>query len=214
MRPHGAFLFSASLLLLSSCAGGPGPDLNGPDGSRIMEAYSGNWTLLRLESDDIGQEIRGAAGARGAEGFPFGPPNAGGASRRPARGGMPGGRGTRVDPELMHARLETVRALAEVPEEMTLSLQPDRVTFTPADQPGLSFVLGAEEESFMQGELRFFARARWMKKGLVVEKEVDEGFAVEDEISLDGDGRLVMNRKVHLMGRSVEGTLVYRREES
>jgi hypothetical protein len=35
----------------------PGPDLLGPRGPNLMAAYSGDWVLLRLESDDLAGKI-------------------------------------------------------------------------------------------------------------------------------------------------------------
>ncbi len=206
---------AVTIIVFAGCAGGPGPDLSGPEGPRIMDAYSGEWTLLRLDSDNLSQELRGAMATpgSGAMGMPGQRPG----GRRPGgmtggRGGMRGGAPGGMDPEAMQAAMATVRALSSTPESMSLTLRPTRVTLAPLDQAVLTMELGAEEAVFTQGDLEFFARARWMKTGLVVEKEVDEGFAVADKIFLDDEGRLLVERTIHLMGRAVEGTLVYRRE--
>lgn len=58
------------------CAGGPGPDLAGPDGPAIMEAFSGTWFLVPEESETFAEKSEGAMSATGGRrpGNPGGDP--------------------------------------------------------------------------------------------------------------------------------------------
>ncbi|MFC1791350.1 hypothetical protein ACFL0I_02650, partial [Gemmatimonadota bacterium] len=68
MRTSRFLLLTGAALLsgaTASCAAGPGPDLNGPQGPSLMAAYSGDWVLVRTESDDLAEKIREAQNTRG-----------------------------------------------------------------------------------------------------------------------------------------------------
>jgi hypothetical protein len=218
---HGA---GAMVLLgsLSACAGGPGPDLTGPRGPNLMAAYSGDWVLLRLESDDLagkiletqaGQPRPGVTGGRPGGGMTGGRPGGGMTGGRPGGGARPGGVAGGMDPEALQQALATVRVLAEPPLRMTLALTPDEVEFAPAGTPALTLGLGAREERFQHGRAAFVAAARWTRKGLIVERAGERAGRVKDEISVDDQGRLVVNRQVDLPGRgTVKATLRYARQ--
>ena len=79
----------ALVVTLTACGVGPGPNLAGPDGASYLSAYSGEWTLLRLESDDLDAQLREAMSARsgGAAGGMAGPGGRGGAGGRSGGGG-------------------------------------------------------------------------------------------------------------------------------
>jgi hypothetical protein len=84
----------AGLAGLSSCGVGPGPDLSGPQGPSFIAAYSGDWVLLRVESDDMDAKLREAmAGAPRERPAGGGGMTGGRGGRRPPGGGMTGGRG-------------------------------------------------------------------------------------------------------------------------
>lgn len=212
-------LSAAGFLSLMAC-GSAGPDLRGPQGPGLMSAYSGEWQLLRLESDNLREKMSDARGAPGGAqgGMPRGRGGGGMTGVRPGGGGMPGGgrggaRGgtlSGLSPEEMRAALAGVRALAAVPDEMTITLDVEAVTLASLNQALLSLTLNAEEaQRLHQGEVEFSAWAKWTKKGIEIERETAEGFAVRDELSIDEMGRLVMKREVLLMSRSVEAKLVY-----
>lgn len=215
----GAIVLLASL---SACATRPGPDLLGPQGPNLMTAYSGDWVLLRLESDDLaekileaqaGQSRPGATGGRPGGGMTGGRPGGGMTGGRPGGGTRPGGVAGGMDPEALQQALATVRALAEVPARMTLTLRPAEMEFAPDGSPAITLGLGAREERFQQGRASFVAAAKWTRKGLVVERAGERAGRVKDEISLDDQGRLVVKRQVDLPGRgTVKGTLRYGRK--
>jgi hypothetical protein len=210
------------LASLSACAGGPGPDLLGPRGPDLMAAYSGDWVLLRLESDDLagkileaqaGQPRPGSTGARPGGGMTGGRPGGGMTGGRPGGGARPGGVAGGMDPEALQQALVTVRALSEVPARMTLTLTPAEVELAPDGSPAITLGLGAREERFQQGRAAFVAAAKWTRKGLVVERAGERAGRVKDEISVDREGRLVVNRQVDLPARgTVKGTLRYARQ--
>lgn len=186
-----------------------------------MAAYSGDWVLLRLESDDLarklldgvaGQPRPGATGGVPGGGMTGGRPGGGMTGGRPGGRTMPGGRAGGMDPEAMRGAMETIRALAEVPTEMKLTLTPEEVSLVPARTPAMTLGLGAAEERILQGRATFFAAAKWTKKGLVIERAGETAGRVKDELSLDDQGRLVMKREIDLPGRgTVKGTLRYAR---
>jgi hypothetical protein len=224
MTPHRSLRVTGSALLisaLSACAAGPGPDLLGPRGPSLMEAYSGDWVLLRLESDDLagnildvmaGQPRPGVTGARPGGGMTGGRGGGGMAGGRAGGGTRPGGVAGGMDPEALQQAMATVRALAEVPGELRLLLTPEDVTLEPAATPTMTLGLEKREERFQHGRAAFFAAAKWTKKGLVIERAGETAGRVKDEISLDDQGRLVMKRQVDLPGRgTVKGTLRYGR---
>ena len=210
------------LASMSACAGGPGPDLLGPRGPNLMAAYSGDWVLLRLESDDLagkileaqtGQARPGATGARPGGGMTGGRPGGGMTGARPGGGTRPTGVAGGMDPEALQQALATIRVLAETPLRMKLTLTSEEVELAPGDAPALTLGLGAQEERFQHGRAAFVAAARWTKKGLIVERAGERAGRVKDEISVDREGRLVVNRQVDLPARgTVKATLRYARQ--
>jgi hypothetical protein len=204
-----------------ACAAGPGPDLHGPEGTRLTAAYSGDWVLLRTESDNLAAKLRGSSGGRG--GSPTGGMLPGGRRGGGMGGGMGGG-GVRPgsfpgggDPEEMRQAMQTMQALSQVPGEMNLLMSPDTVTITEQEPQSFALSLGLnrEEQELQQGQGTFFARAKWTEEGLEIDKKVDGGGGVTDKISLDANGRLIMKREIENAIRGkVDGTLVYRRKEA
>ncbi len=123
-------------------------------------------------------------------------------------GGMPGG----MDPEAMRRAMTTIQALAQTPDEISLTLGPGSVSLVQSDSVPLTLVLGAEETEVRQRALVFFAAAAWTKKGLEIERRTDTGTGVKDRISVDENGHLVVKREIELPQRgAVKGTLVYRK---
>ena len=55
-------LLLALAITLAGCGVGPGPDLASPSGASYLSAYSGDWVLLRLDSDDLDAKYREAMG--------------------------------------------------------------------------------------------------------------------------------------------------------
>ncbi len=232
-------LFSVSLIFglggLSACGVGPGPDLAGPQGPSVMAAYSGDWVLLRLESDDMEAKFQEAmAGRPGASagGMPgAGVPGGGGGGMTGGRsggmtggrsGGMTGGRrggmvpggGGALDPEEMRRRMQATQAISRTPVELTLTLRPETATFAALNSAGLALPLDGEEQTITQGEVEYFAGATWTEEGLVIQRKVDGGGGVKDKIHVDEDGRLVVEREIDaLRGGKVKGTLLYKRKE-
>lgn len=222
-RLHLPALGLVAVSAVSSCGVGPGPDLSGPEGPSFLAAYSGDWVLLRLESDDLDAKLREAMMGRPGR-SPGGMPGGGGGGMPPG-GGMTGGRGGgmpgtgptgqgMVDPEEMRRVMESTRFLARTQTEFGLTLRPDAASFRPADGPAVVIPLGGDESSVQEGEIEYFAAAEWTEEGLVVERKVDGGGRVKDKIHVDDEGRLVVERVIDaLRGGKVEGTLVYRRGE-
>jgi hypothetical protein len=189
-----------------------------------MAAYSGDWVLLRLESDDLDRKFRDAMADRPRS--PGGGVPGGGADRRPpGGGGMTGGRGGRmpgmgpggagnVDAEEMRRVLETTRLITRTHTELLLTLRPESATLRPADGVPLVLPLSGEEQSVVRGEAEYFAAAGWTDEGLLIERKVDGGGRVTDKIQVDQAGRLVVEREIDaLRGGTVKGTLVYERKE-
>jgi hypothetical protein len=109
--------------------------------------------------------------------------------------------------------LVTLQVLSATPETVSLTLSPGRVVLTYPDSSVLDLVLGADEIEVRRDAAYYFAAADWTKKGVELKRESDQGAGVQDRISVDEQGRLVMKRTIELpMGGSVEGTLVYRRK--
>ncbi len=210
----------ALALALAACASGPGPDLHGPGGASLMAAYSGNWVLLRTESDDLAAKMRGPAGGRGGlqpGGGMLGGRRGGGVTGgRPGVGGMGGGFPGGGDPEEMRQAMQSMQVLSQAPEEMQLLLHADSVTIAEEEPRTImvSLGLGAEEEEIHQAQATFFARAQWTDKGLEINRKVDGGGGVKDKMSLDSNGRLIVKREIQnpIFGK-VEGTLIYRKQE-
>ena len=72
--------------------------------------------------------------------------------------------------------------------------------------------LGAEKEEVLQGPTTLLGTARWKKDGLEIKRELEMGGGVKDMIGVDDAGNLIVKREIDLMGRTVKGTLVYRRK--
>jgi hypothetical protein len=187
-----------------------------------MAAYSGDWSLLRAESDDLEGRLRASQRNQSAGGFGDGMTGArgggsrggvgGGGGRRAGgakRGGTPGGG---VDLQAMQRAFEAVQVLARVPEEITLGLRPETVSVlqNQDESTALRLTLGADESEFIHGGMSVSARAKWTKRGIEIERVIDGG-KVKDELSIDEEGRLSFKREVEVMGRHVDGTLVYSR---
>lgn len=124
------------------------------------------------------------------------------------RGGMGG---TQIDPEAMRAAMGAIRSLATVPQELTLTLLPDRFTLAESASNFISVGLDAEKEDFIQAGVKILGSAKWKKEGVELTREADPAGAIKDTFSLTADGDLVLQREVDLRSRSVKGTLVYRR---
>lgn len=217
----------ALVVTLTACGVGPGPNLAGPDGASYLSAYSGEWTLLRLESDDLDAQLREAMSARsgGAAGGMAGPGGRGGAGGqsggggraggggRPGGmpGGMPGGAGAR-DPEGMRRAMQATQILGRTPENFTLNLSPESATLIQGNAASVTLALGGEESAVPLGDMEYFVAADWTSEGLIIERKVDGGGGVKDKMSVDEDGRLVVERQIDT-GRNgkVEGTLRYRK---
>ncbi len=217
------------VLALSGCGTGPGPDLSGPNGAGFLSAYSGDWVLLRLESDDLDGEMREGMAARpdGRAGATGNMPGAGGrgggmtgggrtggmsGGRRGGRGGMPTGGVTR-DPAEMHRIIRTTRFLARTAGELTLTLRPESVRLVQGQDPPLLMNLGGDETAVLQGEVEFFAGAEWTSDGLLIERKVDGGGGVTDKIHVDEEGHLIVDREIDTGRLKVEGVLRYRKKE-
>ena len=216
-------LFALALLpflsLGSGCAGG-GPDLRGPEGPALMAAYSGDWVLCSEASENLGEKLRDAL--RNSPGDL--PPGMTGGRRVPVSGGgrrgggMRGGMGgTQIDPEAMRAAMNALRLLARVPRDLTLTLQSDRFTLTESGS-GLtevtsvtSLALDAEKEDLIQAGVRILGSAKWKKEGVELTREIEPAGSLEDTFILNDDGSLTLRREVSLRGRSVNGTLVFRK---
>ena len=124
-------------------------------------------------------------------------------------GGMAG---SGVDPEQLRATMEAMRQLAQVPAEISIALQPETVALTEDSRAVVILTLGAEKDKMVQGGTLLFGSAKWTKKGIEVKRETEMGPGIKDQITLDESGRLLVKRDVNLMGRSVNGTLVYQRK--
>lgn len=213
---------------LSGCASA-GPDLQGPDGPRLMSAYSGDWVLDPGQSDDLNRKLQegmrgpgsgpggGMTGGRPGGGMTGGRPGGGGmvpggsGGGRPGggvRGGMPGGN---MDPEEMRRSMEAIRSLSRAPTEVSLVLKPESVTITQEAADVLVLTLGAEKERFIQGGATLMGEAKWTKKGIEISRTLDAGPGIQDKFHIDDQGNLILEREIDLMGRSVKGTLLYRK---
>lgn len=227
------FSFLVLFLALYGCGAGPGPNLSGPEGTPYLTAYSGTWVLLRLDSDDLDARFReamagrpgasaggmpgaGASGSRGG-GMTGGRPGGGMTGGRPGGGRVPGGMpGTAggMDAEEMRRVMQATTVIARTPTEMSLELRPESITLIRGDLPPVRLGLGEEEIAVNQDGAEFFAKAEWTSEGLIIQRKVDRGGAVKDKMTLDEDGRLIVEREIDaLRGGKVEGTLVYRKKE-
>lgn len=184
-----------------------------------MAAYSGDWTIVPEESEDLNRKmfnsIEDAASGRGGGGRPGGGGGMSGGGRR-GGGGMAGGGGMRggsrtMDPEEMRRSMEVIRGIAQVPEVLFLNLEPETVTLSAGNSEALIMTLGSERAEVDRGGVTLLATAKWTARGIEITRELRRGGSVKDKISLDEEGNLVLEREIDLMTRSVEGTLVYRR---
>jgi hypothetical protein len=214
----GALILST---VVSGCAGA-GPDLKGPEGPSVMAAYSGEWILVPTASDNLNAKVRDAMRGPGAGGGAMGGRPGGGGAGLPGEGGLGGRRGgsgmgggmsgNGVDPEQMRQSMDAMRRMAQVPAEISLALQPETVALTEDSGSVLILTLGVEKERTVQGGVILLGSAKWTKDGIEIKRETEMGPGVKDKISLDETGRLIIKRDVDLMGRSVDGTLVYQRK--
>jgi len=230
MLPHRLLPPSLALVAaagLSSCGVGPGPDLSGPQGPSYIAAYSGDWVLLRVESDDLDAKLReamvgaprqmpagggGMTGGRGGRTPPGGGMTGGRGGGMPPGGGLSGGGG--FDPEEMRRVMAATQAVSRTQTELGLTLRPDVASLRPAEGAALVLPLSGEEETVVDGEVEYFATVKWTEEGLVIERKVDGGGRVKDKLHVDEEGRLVMEREIDaLRGGKVTGTLLYRRKE-
>jgi hypothetical protein len=120
--------------------------------------------------------------------------------------------GMTMDPEAMRASMEALRQMSAVPEEISLFLQVETVTFATDAANILVLTLDAAKEEVLQGNATVLGTAKWKKEGLEIKRETEMGGSVKDLISVDDDGKLIVQREVDLMGRNVDGTLVFRRK--
>jgi len=223
----------ALAVTLTACGAGPGPDLAGPNGASYLSAYSGDWTLLRLESDDLDAKYREAmagrpgASAGGIPGAGAAGGRAGGMTGGRAAGGMSGGRpggsrmpggmpgaGGGMDPEEMQRVMRANQAISRTPGSLTLALHPESATLTQGDAGALVLTFGGQETTVNLGEVEYFAGAEWTSEGLIIERKVDMGGGVKDKMKVDDEGRLVVEREIDT-GRAgkVSGTLIYRKDQ-
>jgi len=207
--PAGAGLFLVTILM--GCASA-GPDLNGPDGPTLIAAYSGDWVLVPEESEDLNRKvfnsIEDAVSGRGGGGRPGG---GGGSGRRGGtddRGGMRGG----MDPEEMRRSMEVIGGMAEVPGELFLILRPEAVTLIEGAGNALVLTFGVTGEEIQRGGVTLLTTAKWAEKGIEIRRELRQGGAVIDQISLNENGDIVLEREIDLLGQRVAGTLVYQRK--
>ena len=224
-------LLLALAITLAGCGVGPGPDLASPSGASYLSAYSGDWVLLRLDSDDLDAKYREAmAGRPGASagGMPgAGLPGSRGGGMTGGRsggrsggmtggrtpGGMPGAAGN-LDPEEMRRIMMATMAIARTQGEFTLTLRPESVTLLQGEAEAVILTLGGEENAIYQGGVEEFAAAEWTDEGLIIKRKVDGGGKVKDKIRVDEEGRLVVERSIDaLRGGKVKGTLRYRKAE-
>ncbi len=209
--PVGTALFLSTFLV--ACAS-VGPDLNGPEGPSLMAAYSGIWTLVPEESEDLNRKlfnsVEDAAAGRGGGGTSG---RRGGMSGGMAGGGGRRGGGGQMDPEEMRRSMEVIRRMAEVPRRLILDLEPEAVTLTEGGSGALVLPLGAGREDILQDGVTLFGSAKWTEKGIEISRELRQGGGVRDKISINEAGDLILVREIDLMGRGVDGTLVYRRNE-
>lgn len=196
--------------LLAGCAGA-GPDLRGPEGPSIMAAYSGDWVLDPTKSDNLDGMMREAMRGTGS-GRPAGLMGSGGPGRR-GGGGMPGGRGgSGMDPEAGRAAMEAIRELSQVPAEFSLVLRPETVGFTPTTGVAFLMTLGADRRNAFVSGATVMEEAHWTKNGIQIKREIELSGGVEDQLSLDDQGNLLLKRETQFRGGAVKGTLVYRRK--
>jgi hypothetical protein len=214
-------LLVGAVSALAACGTGPGPDLSGPDGAAYLSAYSGDWILLRLDSDDLAGKLREMGQTRpGATGNMPGSGRGGGMTGRRPPGGMttgggrmPGGAGGMRDPEEMRRVMEATRALSRTPTSFSLTLRPASVTLLEEGGEPLRLELGADETGAWLGKVEFFAKAEWTADGLVIQRMVDGGGGVKDEMWVDDEGRLVVEREIDTGRLKVEGVLRFRKSE-
>jgi hypothetical protein len=213
----------ALVVTLTACGVGPGPNLAGPDGASYLSAYSGEWTLLRLESDDLDAQLREAMSARsgGAAGGMAGPGGRGGAGGRSGGGGraggggrpggMPGAAGAR-DPEGMRQAMQATQILGRTPGNFTLNLSPESATLIQGNAASVTLTFGGEETAVPLGDTEYFVAAEWTSEGLIIERKVDGGGGVKDKMRVNEDGLLVVERQIDT-GRNgkVKGTLRYQK---
>ena len=112
----------------------------------------------------------------------------------------------------MRRSMEAIRGLAQAPAELTLVLRPENVTLTEDAKNLLILTLGADKERIVQGGAALLSAAKWTKDGVAIERESEVGGGIKDKISLNEAGDLVLEREIDLMGRSVKGTMIYRRK--
>lgn len=219
---------------LAGCGAGPGPDLLGPQGQAYLTAYSGDWVLLPLESDDLDAEFREAmagrpgasaggkpgAGVRGGRGggMTGGRPGGGMTGSRPGSGRRPGGgipgTGGGLDPEEMRRAMQATMVIARTPTELAVDLSPREALLTRAGGSPARLPLGGDEVSVNQEGVEYFEKAEWTSEGLIIERKVDRGGSVKDKMKVDDQGRLIVEREIDaLRGGKVQGTLVYRKNE-
>ncbi|MFC1791166.1 hypothetical protein ACFL0I_01710, partial [Gemmatimonadota bacterium] len=118
-----------------------------------------------------------------------------------------------MDPEAMRRAVQVTQTMAQTPDELTLTLLPETVTLTFPDLAALQVTLDGESRESLQGDLTVFSQGEWTQKGLEIERNTELGGGVDDTISLDEQGRLIINREVDLRGRGVvKGKLVFQRK--
>jgi hypothetical protein len=107
--------------------------------------------------------------------------------------------------------MDALRSLATVPRDITLTLQPDRFILVEPGSSVTSVALDAEKEDLIQAGLKVLGSAKWKKEGVELTREFEPAGSLKDTFSLKEDGALALQREVNLRGRSVKGTLIFRR---
>ena len=116
--------------------------------------------------------------------------------------------------EAMRAAMNALRSLSTVPQELSLTLQPDQVALAEAGSNVTVVSLDTGKEDLIQVGVRILASAKWKKDGIEINRELDPRGAIKDTFSLSEAGELVLKREVDMIGRTVKGTLVYHRRGS
>jgi hypothetical protein len=126
---------------------------------------------------------------------------------------MAGGGATR-DPEEARRIMRATQQLAHPPEELRLTLRPGSASFGQGEFPAMVLTLGEDEVVITRGEVHFFAQAEWTSEGLVIKQKVEGGGGVEDKITVDHEGHLVIEREIDTGRFKLDGVLRYRKGES
>ena len=72
--------------------------------------------------------------------------------------------------------------------------------------------LGADKEKAFLSGATVMETAKWTKSGIEIKREIELGGGVEDQLTLDDQGNLVLKREIQFRGGAAKGILVYRRK--